>query len=152
VRAAVHALKYRGERRLSQPLAEALAARWRRAGRGGELMTWVPVHRQRRRDRGFDQAEELARATAAMLDLPVANCLERRKRTAAQHELGQQARLGNVSGAFEVTEAGRAVVRDRWVVLVDDVVTTGVTLAGCAQALQGARALAVSAITVARER
>lgn len=152
VRAALHALKYGGERRLSQPLAEALATRWRNAGRVGDLLAWVPVHRQRRRDRGYDQAEDLARAAALLLGLPVASCLERRRQTTAQHELGQQARLGNIRGAFEVTAASRALVQGRWVILVDDVVTTGATLADCAQALHGAGAMAVSAITVARDR
>jgi ComF family protein len=152
VRAALHALKYGGERRLARPLAAALAARWALAGRGGDLVVWVPVHRVRRRDRGFDQAEDLARGMALLLGLPVAACLERQRRTAAQHALGQEARLGNTSGAFAVTPTGRSLVRGRWVVLVDDVVTTGATLAGCAEALLEAGALAVSAVTVARDR
>ncbi len=90
VRAALHALKYRGERRLAGPLAEALAERWLRVGRGGEVVTWVPVHTSRRRERGFDQAEVLARRMAAVLELPVAPLLERHQRTSAQHALGRR--------------------------------------------------------------
>ncbi len=152
VRAALHALKYGGERRLSEPLGAALAERWSRAGRGGDLLTWVPVHDSRRRERGFDQAEELARAMAARLRLPVAGCLERRQRTIAQHALGQAQRADNTAGAFVAAGAMREGLRGRWVVIVDDIMTTGATLTGCAAALEAAGALAVSAITVARDR
>lgn len=152
VRAALHALKYRGERRLCQPLGEALAVRWQQAGRGGELVTWVPVHAARRRERGFDQAEALARVMAMRLALPVVACLERRQRTVAQHGLDLEARADNIARAFVVSAGREAHVRGRWVVLVDDIVTTGATLTACALAIEAAGAAAVSAITVARDR
>lgn len=152
VRDAIHALKYRGERRLSEPLGEALAERWARAGRGGDLITWVPVHHTRRRERGFDQAEDLARVMAARLGLPAAACLERQQRTSAQHALGQAERADNTAGAFVVTGALCDGLRGRWVVIVDDIMTTGATLGGCAGALEAAGVAAVSAITVARDR
>lgn len=151
-RAAIHALKYRGERRLVEPLASALAERWQRAGAGGELLTWVPVHPTRRRERGFDQAELLARAMAARLGLPVQPCLARQRRTTAQHSLGQVERAGNLAGVFGIPEALRGQLRERWLVVVDDVLTTGATLSGCTRALLDAGVLAVSAITVARDR
>ena len=152
VRLAIHAFKYGGERRLAKILARALAERWACAGAGGDLVTWVPVHPSRRRERGFDQAEELARGMATGLDLPVVACLERRKRTEAQHSLGQEDRAGNIGGAFVAATDVRDILRGRWVVLVDDVMTTGSTLAGCATALYSAGARAVSAITLARDR
>jgi len=152
VRDALHALKYRGERRLAEPLGDALAERWRRAGRGGDLIAWAPAHHTRRRERGFDQAEDLARVMAARLTLPVAACLERRQRTTAQHALGQTERADNTAGAFVATPALRDGLRGRWIVIVDDIMTTGATLSGCAEALGAAGAVAVSAITVARDR
>lgn len=152
VRAALHAFKYRGERRLCLPLAAALAERWRVAGRGGELLTWVPVHASRRRERGFDQAEELARATAAELGLPVTACLQRQQRTVAQHALSRAQRARNTDGVFVVPESARVSVTGRWLVVVDDIVTTGATLGGCAVALLEAGAVAVSAVAVARDR
>ena len=152
VRAALHALKYGGERRLAGSLAAALVARWQRAGRGGEVLTWVPVHAARRRERGFDQAEVLARHMGAALQLPVAPLVERRQRTAAQHALGQAQRAANTATAFGATAALGAAYRDAWVVVVDDILTTGATLGGCATALLDGGALAVSAITVARDR
>jgi len=152
VREAIHALKYGGERRLVEPLAEALAERWARAGAGGDLVTWVPVHPSRRRERGFDQAEELARVMASRTGLPVRACLARQRRTEAQHSLGHQERAGNIGGVFAASESARPELGGRWVVIVDDVLTTGATLAGCASALLAAGVAAISAITLARDR
>ena len=151
-RAALHALKYRGERRLCEPLGMALAERWQAAGRGGDLITWVPVHQSRRAERGFDQAEELARVMASQLSLPLERCLERRLRTVAQHSLGQQDRACNTGGAFSVRPGNAERLRGCWLVLVDDIMTTGATLSSCAAALPAAGAAAVSAITLARDR
>jgi len=152
VRHALHALKYAGDRRLVGPLGAALAERWRRAGRGGDSITWVPVHAARRRDRGFDQAEELARVVAAALRLPMLSSLERRRRTAAQHALGRDERASNVGGVFGAIPSERPHIAGRWFVLVDDILTTGATLSDCARALLDAGAAGVSAIVVARER
>ena len=152
VRDAIHVLKYRGERRLAEPLGAAIADRWAQAGRGGDLLVPVPVHRSRLRERGFDQADDIARACGRRLGLPVVGALERRHRTVAQHSLGRLERAQNLGGAFGVRDGLREEVAGRWIILVDDVSTTGATLTGCAAALLDSGALAVSALTVARER
>jgi ComF family protein len=152
VRAALHRLKYSGEKRLAIPLAEAMAARWRAAGAGGELLVPVPVHAERARRRGYDQAFLLAAAVSNRLDVPWHPALERTRHTMPQFELGRRARLSNVGGAFAVRAESAALIRGRWVILVDDVVTTGSTLIACAEALLESGAPAVSAVTVARER
>ena len=153
VRAALHGLKYAGERRLTEPLAAAVAARWRAAGAGGELLVPVPVHADRARRRGYDQAVLLTVEISRRLPMPWLPALERTRNTSPQFDLGRRARRANVAGAFAVRGPREAAaVRDRWVVLVDDVVTTGSTLTACAEALYAAGASAVSAVTVARER
>jgi ComF family protein len=154
VRAALHALKYAGERRLAVPLGHALATRWRHAGAGGELIVPVPIHGARARERGFDQAVLLADVAAAELGLPSAPILERHRPTARQFDLDRSARSGNVAGAFRLVAGahGNRPLQGRWVVLVDDVVTTGSTLVACADTLLHAGAAGVSALTVARER
>jgi predicted amidophosphoribosyltransferase len=81
----------------------------------------------------------------------VATCLARQQRTTAQHSLGRTERARNVGHAFVVAPRAASVV-GRWVVLVDDVMTTGATLRGCAAALRDAGASGVSALTLARER
>ena len=114
VRAALHALKYAGERRLADPLGSAAAERWRRVGAGGDLVVPVPVHAERARERGYDQAVLLADVVAARLDLPMAPILERRRRTIAQFELDRARRRTNVDGAFGLRPAAdRGVVPDR---------------------------------------
>ena len=74
VRDALHALKYRGERRLAGPLGQAVARRWSRAGAGGDLLVSVPVHATRARQRGYDQAALIAEVASAELGLPYAPC------------------------------------------------------------------------------
>ena len=153
VRHALHDLKYAGERRLARPLGDAVARRWRRVGIGAELVVPVPVHADRERHRGYDQAALIAAVVATGLDLPIARTLVRGRATIAQFELGRDQRAANVADAFRIRDAAAAsTIRGRWVLLVDDVVTTGSTLAACAAALERAGAKAVSAVTVARER
>lgn len=153
VRALLLGLKYAGELRAVEPLAGAIAQRWRHAGAGGDTIVHVPVHRDRRRERGYDQAERLARAAAGLLGLPHLAALERNRATTAQYQLDRDRRASNVEHAFRLADgvAPRAVA-GHWLVLVDDVVTTGATLAACARVLLDAGAMGVSAVTVARER
>ena len=155
-RRALHDLKYRGETRLAQPLGSSVARRWAQAGAGGDVLVPVPVHAHRARRRGYDQAELIARVAAAELGLPCAPILERSRATVAQFDLDRSARATNVDGAFRLRPRP-GPPRDRplagrWIVLVDDVVTTGATLSSCAEPLIAAGALGVSAVTVARER
>jgi predicted amidophosphoribosyltransferase len=155
VRSALHAIKYGGEQRLAAPLGAAIARRWARIGVGADLVTHVPVHAARARSRGYDQAELVARAAAQRLGLAYAPLLTRERVTIAQFDLDRPDRAANVAGAFAVhpRAATRGLdVAGRWVLLVDDVVTTGATLAACADALDRAGALGTSAITIARER
>jgi ComF family protein len=159
-RRAVHRLKYAGDRRLAEPLGQAVGRRWRRAGAGGAAFVPVPASPDRVRDRGYDQAELIAAAAGRVCDLPVWPILERTRLTTAQFDLDRRARAGNVAGAFRIRMNGlegaghgsEADVEGSWLVLVDDVMTTGATLAACAQVLMDHGALAVSAVTVARER
>ena len=152
-RRALHGLKYDGERRLAPLLGAAVARRWARAGAAGDALVPVPASPDRVRERGYDQAELIAAEVGRRLGLPVICALERARATTAQFDLDRAARATNLVAAFRLRDAFHAgAVRDRWLVLVDDVVTTGATLAACAQALLDAGAQAVSAIAVARER
>jgi ComF family protein len=151
-RRALHALKYTGERRLARPLGEIVATRWTRAGAGGDILVPVPVHTGRRRERGYDQAELIAAEAAAVLALPWLPALARTRATDPQYRLDRRRRAANVRDAFAVRPEARRAIDGRWMVVVDDVVTTGATLTASAFALLAAGATAVSAITVARER
>ena len=169
-RRAVHRLKYAGDRRLAEPLGAAVGRRWLRAGAGGDVLVPVPASPDRVADRGYDQAELIARAAGRVCGLPVHVLLERTRRTTAQFDLDRRARAGNVAGAFRLRadalgskfgrraggghdgHDGAAGLDGAWIVLVDDVLTTGSTLAACARILLDHDAMAVSAITVARER
>jgi len=151
-RACVHALKYDGERRLVQPLAELMAERWARAAIGGDVLVPVPVHPARRRQRGFDQAELLACGVGAILGLPVVLAVQRATRTTAQHQLGRNARAVNVGHAFSIASEQAGTIRGAWPILVDDLTTTGATFAGCARVLYDCGAASVSALALARER
>lgn len=135
---------------LAEALAEASAAgepgNSLRAG-GPQALVPVPLHPRRLRERGYDQALELARPLGRALNLPLrADGLRRVRATAAQSTLGAAARHGNVRGAF-VAAPGPWPER---VALLDDVMTTGATLGECARALRRAGVLRVEAWVVAR--
>jgi predicted amidophosphoribosyltransferase len=108
-------------------------------------ITWVPLGRRRRRSRGFDQSEVLARAVAGLTGWPVVWLAEREIETGPQAKRSGPERRGAVAGAFRA----RRRPPER-VVLVDDVLTTGATAADCARSLVEAGTGQVGVLTAAR--
>jgi len=145
LRAIVHAMKYEGRRSLARPLAALMRRRGADMLDGAACVVPVPLHRSRRRQRGFNQAVDLARH----LGLPVIPALHRIRATASQTGLPAAQRHRNVRDAFRLTRAGR-LLPGATVVLVDDVSTTGATLEACARALKEIGVVEVRALTAAR--
>ena len=144
-------LKFGRLRSVSEALAPWILKSLARAPPGflasGEVpvLTWVPLGKARRRARGYDQAEALARSVATLARLPVRPLLARVVETAPQaRRHGAQRKLA-LRGAFEA----RLQVPER-VLLVDDVLTSGATAAECARVLLSSGAHEVGVLTAAR--
>jgi ComF family protein len=144
LRAIVHALKYDGRRSLARPLARLLTEHGAAALSGADIAVPVPLHRSRKRARGFNQASEICRH----LPIPTVEALKRIRATVSQTDLPAAERHANVRNAFALRR--RVNVTGRIVVVVDDVSTTGATLDACARVLLDAGAREVRGLTAAR--
>jgi ComF family protein len=108
----------------------------------------VPLYHRRHRERGFNQANELARGLAKNRNLRVLDCLYRYRETISQTKLSRNARWNNMANAFRMKRGFD--VRGLNLLLIDDVFTTGATANACAQALAQAGAGSLAVLTVAR--
>ncbi|APR83080.1 Competence protein F [Minicystis rosea] len=146
---ALRRLKYSGRSDLGVPLGHLVRRAARSAGIEADVVIPVPLHPARLAERGYNQAALLGAEVANELAVPLFPlALARTRHTPQQARLDRASRLGNVTGAFRVRMP--AQVRGRRVLLVDDVSTTGATLAACAAALREAGAAAVTSLVVAR--
>ena len=146
-REAVHALKYRGLPRIAVDLAESLVRLLPRPV-PGTLLVPIPLGPARLKRRGYNQSEVLARALGRRWSLGVApQLLVRVRNTPTQTALTPAARLANVAGAFRVRNGES---RKPLIVLVDDVFTTGATLAEAARVLGEAGVSSLTAVTFGR--
>ena len=142
---AVRALKFHGQLAVARSLGRAMASL--ASAEPGAVVVPVPLHVDRLRERGYDQAALLARELARATGLPLAvRALRRIQPTPAQTALDAAARRSNLRGAFASSERAPA----RTIVLVDDVLTTGATVDACARALRRAGAARVVVVTVGR--
>ena len=115
-----------------------------------DLIIPVPLHEERLRSRGYNQAELMASVMGRILHVPCRpHAIRRVRNTRSQVGLDQAQRLENVADAFVAHEEG---LRGLQVLLVDDVFTTGATMDACARAAQAAGAKAVYALTVTTAR
>ncbi|MFP5077384.1 ComF family protein [Rhizobium sp. YIM 134829] len=151
VRDLVRGLKYKDR----TDLAPMMAAWMVRAGEGyveaADAILPVPLHPLRLWRRRFNQAAELSRAIGRQTGRPMLPlALARTRRTQPQIGLGAQQRADNVRGAFTVTETGKGDLFGRRVILVDDVYTTGATVAAVARALRRAGVVEITVLTFAR--
>jgi len=149
----IGALKYHGVKRAADHCADILTTHLRLAQFAPQknyLVTAVPLYKKRLRERGFNQAELIAKNIAAQYVLPYApRILARTIHTTPQTEMKERAqRLENVKGTF-VCYNGETV-RGKYIMLIDDVTTTGATFEACAQALKAAGAKKIIACAIAK--
>jgi ComF family protein len=157
LRELIHLLKYGSVRPaanvLGRMLAEAISHLEPVLGEEPLVVIPVPLHVRKLRQRGFNQSELIARAALKLLTPGerfhlVPHALERRRETQSQIGLSRHQRRENMRGAFVVIKADE--IKDKPVLLVDDVFTTGTTASECARVLRRARASKVYVATVAR--
>lgn len=152
VKELIHVLKYKGARSAARPLG-ALLARYLERAAPPELLARavlapIPLSAGRARERGYNQAEEIAKVTAELLKLPLdASIIGRIRHTKPQTEIAaRDARLKNVIGSFKASEGARG----KNIILIDDVYTTGGTMSEAVKTLKAAGARRVIAIAAAR--
>jgi competence protein ComFC len=148
LRGAIVQFKYHGEWGRAEALSTSLAKAMTELLPCDGLVP-VPLHPSRMRQRGFNQSLMLAEQVARELGLDVSDVLVRRKRTSPQASLGASGRQINVQGAFAMR--ADSDVKGHSIILVDDVITTGATLAACAETLRHGGAASVAVATLARE-
>ncbi len=142
----ITSLKFGGRLALAELLGGLMVQRLRPFDVLPDTLVPVPLHPRRLRQRGYNQAVELARPLARALGVPLGAELCRRTRaTPSQSELNREARARNVRGAFEA-----APLTGQRVALIDDVMTTGATVASLAQAVRRAGAVRVEVWVLAR--
>lgn len=150
-RALIHALKYRDRHDLAPLMGRLMARAGAELLADATLVTPVPLHRGRLWSRRFNQSALLARAVAAAAGRPyVADALVRIRPTAHQVGLTAEQRRRNVAGAFAVGADWSDRLKGQRVVLIDDVLTTGATVEGCAGTVRSAGAERVDALVFAR--
>ena len=136
-----------------KPLARRLAALMERAisiDERFDAVVPVPLHWRRQWDRGFNQADLLARYIAKRRGIPVLQALRRKRATETQAGLAGAGRRRNVAGAFVLRSGPSARLKGGKILLIDDVMTTGATASACASALKRGGARSVSLLTLAR--
>ncbi len=158
-RQAIHQFKYRDRQSLAKPLARLMADYWRANPLPADLVTAVPLHPVRQRERGYNQSGLLARALSQMIGVPMTTTgLKRVRHTRPQMSLNAADRRENVRDAFvcEVPapsskgkDCASLGVSGRRVLVIDDVCTTGSTLEACSVALKAAGASSVWGFTLA---
>jgi len=147
LRKLIHLFKYDGVRPLAGPFGAFLGCVAPREQRF-DLIVPMPLHWRRRWQRGFNQAELLAREIARRFDAPVGKVVRRIRPTASQAGLTNAKRRANVRGAFSMKRGVR--LNGMKVLLVDDVLTTGASAAACARVLKRAGADRVTLLALAR--
>jgi len=147
---AIIGFKYRDEYYQQSRLVEWLTEVYdghTQSGRWHGLVP-VPLYHRRHRERGFNQAREIASGLASKRKIPILDCLYRYRETISQTKLERTARWENMAGAFQMKRGFD--VRGRNLLVIDDVFTTGATVNACAQALAKAGAGQLAVLTIAR--
>ena len=153
VRKLIHQLKYEPfVKDLSKELARLIITSFSLMEKNNSfsdyILTFVPLHEKRQRERGFNQAEEIAKELSRILEIPLIDSLTRTRETLSQVDLSEVERKYNIKDAFLAKDKNK--IKGQKILLVDDVYTTGSTMEECAFILKSAGAKEVWGVVVAR--
>lgn len=109
----------------------------------------IPLHPARLRERGFNQSLLLAQEISINTNLGVLDCLKRVKNTKSQTDLNYLSRLKNIKNAFQIKNKFQEIIKNNYLIIVDDVITTTATVSEAASILKSCQAHEVSAVAVA---
>ena len=143
-------IKYRGRPQYIPQTAEILAKDITGYYKDGsfDVITYVPMHPRDQKERGFNQSELLAEELSRILDVPCEGLLLKIKRTKPQHTLKKEERKTNLNGAFKIIDG--QLIRGKRILIIDDIVTSGVTLGKCCQKLRLSKPELLCCATIAR--
>jgi ComF family protein len=146
LQAAVQGLKYYGQRELAAILAQRMVNMLKSVDWTFDIIIPVPMHSQRLKERGYNQANEISTYLAKLLDkMHEDSAIHRERATRSQVGLNRAERLENMEDAFS---ADQTILKGKSLLLVDDVKTTGATMAACATIAQAVGASQIYGITV----
>lgn len=146
--------KYNGKKYYSKYIAEMMLENAKYFD-GIDIITFVPISGKRRKERGFNQAEEVAYVLGEKLGIEVIDTLDKIGKGRHQAGLTQKERRQNLSGTFALKEEVKKLIKDKNILIIDDVFTTGSTLSECAKVLRSSRTnkpLKVCCYTFAKTR
>lgn len=145
---AILKFKYGGRKAYAIPLAKLLAKRYAESDILADIVTFVPMPEDRKKQRGYNQSEELCKEFSLLTGIKMVETLKRIKNTERQATLGKEERRKNLQGSFGAV--AKKCFKDKDVLIIDDVVTTGATADECAKTLLKAGARSVSVLSVAK--
>lgn len=147
----IYAFKFAGKKYISNTLGAMMADCYLSRGMNADVIAFVPMSRKELRNRGFNQSELLAKNVAQRLNIPLYEALLKTKDTYQQKALTFKERAENLKGVFSVNGDAeiKAAIKDKNVLLVDDVFTTGATADECAKVLLKAKVKSVSVLSAA---
>lgn len=117
-----------------------------------DIITFVPVSKKRRRERGYNQSEEIAKCLGEIVNIEVKNLLVKTFDGKHQAKLSQAERLKNLAGSFELADGADTEIKGKHILIVDDVFTTGTTLNECSKVLKKAKPKKIASITFTKTK
>ena len=113
----------------------------------GEVVTFVPMPASRQKERGYNQSEEICKQFSILTKIPMIDALEKLETSTKQAKLNFDERQQNIAGTFKIKD--KSLVKGKYILLIDDVITTGATTSECAKVMLEAGAKQVDVLTVA---
>ena len=147
----VKALKYGGRKYYAKHIAKMMTED-KTIFEQVDIITFVPMLNKKQKVRGYNQAEEIAREISKIVDLPVIDCLEKISENKNQAKLNKEERLKNLSGIICLCENVKDDLKGKYVLIIDDVFTTGATLSECAKILKASKPKQINALTFAKTK
>lgn len=149
VRRMILRIKYRDRTQYIRQIADIIAGdiAYAYGENAFDVITAVPIHKKDRYQRGYNQSKILAKALSTVMDLPYCDTLLKIRHTKKQHNLTYAERKTNLNGAFQLID--QELVRDKRILIIDDIVTSGYTLGNCCKVLSKGKPQLICCATIA---